>query len=88
MISSVGVWIPGTQSGRGSPRNREALPGLQRVGVSASAETPGPTVRDPAARRLLATNGVNTNGAAAKVMNFDRLGEKVRPGTFGNIKVG
>ena len=34
----------------------------------------------------LRTNGVNTNGAAAKVMNVDRLGEKVRPGTFGNIK--
>ena len=25
----------------------------------------------------LRTNGVNTNGAAAKVMNFDRLGKKV-----------
>ena len=36
----------------------------------------------------LRTNGVNTNGAAAKVMNLDRLGKKVRPGTFGNIKVG
>ena len=31
----------------------------------------------------LRTNGVNTNGAAAKVIDFDRLGEKVRPGTFG-----
>ena len=28
------------------------------------------------------TNGVNTNGAAAKVMNSDRLGEKVRPDTL------
>ena len=36
----------------------------------------------------LRTNGVNTNGAAAEVMNFDRLGKKVRPGTFGNIQVG
>ena len=36
----------------------------------------------------LRTIGVNTNGAAAKVMNFDRLGKKVRPGTFGKIKVG
>ena len=36
----------------------------------------------------LRTNGVNTNGAAAKVMNFDRLGEQVRPGTFGKIQVG
>ena len=31
---------------------------------------------------------VNTNGAAEKVMSFDRLGKKVRPGTFGNIEVG
>ena len=36
----------------------------------------------------LRRNGVNTNGAAAKVMNFDRLGKKVRPGTCGKIKVG
>ena len=36
----------------------------------------------------LRTDGVNTNGAAAKVMIFDRLGKKVRPGTFGEIKVG
>ena len=34
------------------------------------------------------TNGVNTNRAAAKVMDFDRLGKKVGPGTFGKIKVG
>ena len=36
----------------------------------------------------LRTSGVHTTGAAAKVMNFDRLGKKVRPGTFGKIKVG
>ena len=36
----------------------------------------------------LRTKGVNTNGAAAKVMHFDRLGKKVRPGTFGEIEVG
>ena len=36
----------------------------------------------------LRTNGVNTNGAAAKVMNFDRLVKKVRPDTFGKIEVG
>ena len=36
----------------------------------------------------LRTNGVNTNGAAARVMNFDSLGRKVRPGTFGEIKAG
>ena len=37
---------------------------------------------------LFADNGVDTNGAAAKAMNVDRLCKKVRPGTFGNIKVG
>ena len=36
----------------------------------------------------LRTNGVNANGAAAKVTNFDRLVKKVRPGTSGKIKVG
>ena len=36
----------------------------------------------------LQTNVVNTNGAAAKVKTFDRLGKKVRPGTFGKTKVG
>ena len=36
----------------------------------------------------LRTDGVNTNGAAAKVSNFVRLGKKVRPGTFGKLKVG
>ena len=37
---------------------------------------------------ILRTNGVNANGAAAKVMNFDTLGKKVRPGIFGKINVG
>ena len=36
----------------------------------------------------LRTNGVNTNWAAAKVINFGRLGEKVHPGTFGRTKAG
>ena len=36
----------------------------------------------------LRTAGVNTHGAAAKVMVFDSLGKKVRPGTFGKVKVG
>ena len=32
---------------------------------------------------------INANkGAAAKAMDFDRLGKKVRPGTFGKINVG
>ena len=39
---------------------------------------------DPHVPRLR-TNGVNANGAAAKVMTFDRFGKKVSPGTFGNI---
>ena len=43
---------------------------------------------DSGAMVWLRTNGVNTNGAAAKVMNFDRLGGKVCPGTLGKIKVG
>ena len=37
---------------------------------------------------LLRTNGVSTDGAAAKVMVFERLGKKVRPVTFGKTKVG
>ena len=36
----------------------------------------------------LRTNGVNTSGAATKVITFDRLWKKVRPGTFGKIQVG
>ena len=37
----------------------------------------------------LRTNGVDTDGVAAKVIiNVDRLWKKVRPGTFGMIKVG
>ena len=32
-------------------------------------------------------NGVNTNGAAAKLIDFDRLVKNIFPGTFGNIKV-
>ena len=32
--------------------------------------------------------GSTLMGPAAKVMNFDRLGKKVRPGTFGKIKLG
>ena len=46
--------------------------------------------RHPVRRRSAwsRTNGVNTNGATAKGMHFDRMGKKVRPGTFGEIKVG
>ena len=34
------------------------------------------------------SNGVHTNGAAAKEMTFVRLGKKIRPVTFGDIQVG
>ena len=34
------------------------------------------------------TNGVDTNGAAAEVMNFGSLGKKLRPATFWKIEVG
>ena len=34
----------------------------------------------------LLANGINTNGAAAKVMTFSRLGKKVRPGIFENTE--
>ena len=36
----------------------------------------------------LRTDGVNTNGAAAKVTNYGTLETKVRPGTSGKIKAG
>ena len=36
----------------------------------------------------LRRNGVNTHGAAANINMCDRLGKKVRPGTFGKIQVG
>ena len=32
--------------------------------------------------------GSTLMGPLQKVTNFDRLGEQIRPGTFGNIKVG
>ena len=43
--------------------------------------------RPRACTAWLRTNAVNTNGAAAKIMNFDRLEKKVCPVTFGRIKV-
>ena len=47
-----------------------------------------PPVWRPVVPFWLRTNGVSTNGAAAKVMTFDRLGKRVRPGTCWEIKVG
>ena len=38
--------------------------------------------------QIYSTYGFNTNGAAVKVISFDRLGKKVGHGTFGKIKVG
>ena len=45
-------------------------------------------IREPTAENSprLRTNGVNTNGAAAKVINFDRLGEKGTPWHFWEYK--
>ena len=51
--------------------------GLPVVDVGQDADVP-----------RLRTNGLDANGGAAKVMNFDRLGEQVRPGTFGKINIG
>ena len=59
--------------------------------VPHASHTPGrPCVEhNPASSQLymfwLRTNGLNTNGAAAKIIDFDRLGKKVRPGTFWGI---
>ena len=76
---------------RGGERRREGWREEER-GAGAREEESQPACSFAALRlapRLgCKTNGVNTNGAAAKVMNFDRLGKKVRPGTFVNIKAG
>ena len=55
--------------------------------VATAAPLISPRGEGGATLSWLRTNGVNTHGAAAKVMNFVRLGKKVRPGTSGNIKV-
>ena len=39
-------------------------------------------------RSWLPTNGVDTNGATAEVIDFLQIGKNIRPGTLGNIKVG
>ena len=91
-ISSVRICIT-------HPQDRVALQGADQAravgGADAVEEVPRLHARAVAEQasgsrslRWLRTNGVNTNGAAAKVINFGRFGEKVRPGTFGNIKVG
>ena len=62
------------------------------IAISLLSLAPRPRRGRPAQRPRTApwsrTSGVSTNGAAAEAMNFDRLGEKVHPGTFGNVKVG
>ena len=43
----------------------------------------------PNARKLVADKwGKHSWGAAAKVMDSDRLGKQVGPGTFGSMKIG
>ena len=44
--------------------------------------------RFPSVTPWLRTKGVNISRATAKVTYFDRLGKKIRPGTFGEIQVG
>ena len=62
---------------------------LERVSIPYFFLAPSATTGDAAVNvAWLQTNGVNTRGAAAKVTSIDRLGKKVRPGTFGKIKVG
>ena len=55
-----------------------------------SCRSAASSARAPAPEQTpwLRTSGVSTNGAAATAVIFDRLGKKVRPGTFGNVKVG
>ena len=72
-----------TRPGAGPPRRRRAAARLP-----AAAGRPAQAARDSVEMLRLRRNGVNTNGAAAKVMNFDRLGKKVCPATFGKIQVG
>ena len=55
--------------------------------LTSTAWTPTGTSSSPLTMPWLRTNGVNTNGAAEEVIIFDGFGKKVRPGTFGNIKV-
>ena len=58
------------------------------VGLPRKTNVRPDPVWKPVADTWLRTNAVNTNGAAAEVFNFDRLGKKIRPGTFGKIKAG
>ena len=71
-------------------------PGGLRRGIShplaedrGSRSGPGAPLTWPsplgAAGAWLRTDGVDTNGPAAKVKTFDRLGKTVRPGIFGKI---
>ena len=69
-----------------------SAPNLDRLGLQvrhALRESEGHAQqRRGAERPPFAHKWVDTNGAAARLIIFDRLGKKVRPGTFGNIKVG
>ena len=72
----------------GRPRPAGAVGRAPAAARGPAALRAAPPARRAARRPWLLTNGVNTNGAAAKVMNWDRLEKKVRPGTFGKIEVG
>ena len=52
-------------------------------GIMSEGDKQGELERERERESWMQTNGVNANRAAAKVNNFDRLGKKVRPGTFG-----
>ena len=56
-----------------------AIQELRDGGLEVVGDQRGPWLR---------TNGLNINGAAAKVMSFDRLWKKMSPGTFAKTKVG
>ena len=81
-------------AGKEGGRKRRRKEGKGVAGGTAEAGKARKTqrCRKPREREVegqwLRTTGVDTNGAAAKVMHFDRLRKKVRPGTFGKIKVG
>ena len=66
---------------------------IKPTSAAASAAAAAAAAAETAAARArvcwLRTNWVITNGAAAKVMNFDRLGKRYTLFSFfGNIKVG
>ena len=75
-------WVPPVRA----PVLPAALRGAARaLGSRVLGRSSGPPLSGPVF--WLRTNGVDTNGAAAKVMDFDRLGKKVYLSTFVKTKV-